>query len=79
MIAQSTLPSTEQIALVRRSFALVQPIAREAAVLFYDNLFQADPNLRPLFRGDMAQQGERLMSMTRARPGSPSRASSAAA
>ena len=49
--------------LVRSSFAMVQPIATQAAALFYDNLFQADPALRPLFRGDMAQQGERLMSM----------------
>ena len=53
----------QQIDLVRHSFALVQPIATQAAALFYDNLFQADPSLRALFRGDMAQQGERLMSM----------------
>ena len=53
----------QQIDLVRSSFALVQPIAPQAAALFYDNLFEADPALRPLFKGDMAQQGERLMSM----------------
>lgn len=52
-----------QIDLVRHSFALVQPIATQAAALFYDNLFQADPSLRGLFRGDMVHQGERLMSM----------------
>ena len=52
-----------QIQLVRSSFALVQPIATQAAALFYDNLFAADPSLRKLFRGDMAHQGERLMSM----------------
>ena len=52
-----------QITLVRDSFGRVQPIATQAAALFYANLFDADPSLRPLFRGDMAQQGERLMSM----------------
>ena len=53
----------QQIDLVRSSFALVQPIAPQAAALFYANLFEADPALRPLFKGEMAQQGERLMSM----------------
>ena len=52
-----------QIVLVRSSFALVQPIAAQAAALFYDHLFAADPSLRLLFRGNMAQQGERLMTM----------------
>ena len=53
----------QQIDLVRSSFALVQPIATQAAALFYDNLFTADPSLRKLFRGDMAHQGDRLMTM----------------
>ena len=53
----------QQIDLVRSSFALVQPIAPQAAEIFYTHLFAADPSLRPLFRGDMAHQGERLMGM----------------
>lgn len=53
----------QQIDLVRASFALVQPIATQAAAIFYDKLFAADPSLRTLFRGDMAHQGERLMTM----------------
>jgi len=53
----------QQIDLVRHSFALVQPIATQAAALFYDNLFRADPALRNMFHGDMAHQGDRLMSM----------------
>jgi hemoglobin-like flavoprotein len=52
-----------QIGHVRRSFALIEPIATQAAVLFYDNLFTADPDLRRLFQGNMSQQGERLMTM----------------
>ena len=53
----------QQISLVRSSFALVQPIASDAAALFYDNLFRADPSLRPLFEGDITHQGQRLMGM----------------
>jgi hemoglobin-like flavoprotein len=53
----------QQVQLVRTSFAQVEPIATQAATIFYNNLFAADPSLRALFRGDMAQQGERLMSM----------------
>jgi hemoglobin-like flavoprotein len=55
--------NAQQVRLVRESFALVQPIASQAAALFYDNLFDSDPSLRSMFRGDMAAQGERLMSM----------------
>ena len=53
----------QQIQLVRDSFTQVAPIAAEAATMFYNNLFAADPSLRALFRGDMAAQGERLMGM----------------
>ncbi len=52
-----------QIQLVRESFALVSPIADQAAALFYDKLFERDPSVSGLFRGDMAQQGARLMQM----------------
>jgi len=51
------------IQLVRDSFDLVEPIASQAAALFYANLFAADPSVKPLFRGDMIKQGERLMTM----------------
>jgi hemoglobin-like flavoprotein len=53
----------QQTHLVRSSFALVEPIAAQAATMFYNNLFAADPSLRALFRGDIAAQGERLMAM----------------
>lgn len=51
------------VQLVQSSFALVAPIAPQAADLFYRHLFDADPSLRQLFKGDMAAQGERLMQM----------------
>ena len=53
----------EQVTLVRDSFAKVAPIAPTAASMFYDRLFVLDPALRPLFKGDMAEQGRKLMAM----------------
>lgn len=52
----------EQQTLVRDSFAKVAPIA-PAAAMFYDRLFVLDPSLRPLFNGDMTEQGRKLMAM----------------
>jgi hemoglobin-like flavoprotein len=49
--------------LVRSSWRRVESIAPAAAALFYDNLFAADPQLKPLFKSDIAHQGERLMKM----------------
>jgi|HubBroStandDraft_4_1064222.scaffolds.fasta_scaffold209442_1 nitric oxide dioxygenase len=51
----------KQIAQVQQSFAMVAPVADEAAALFYGRLFEIAPQLRPLFRGDMAEQGRKLM------------------
>src|SRR5437762_5351390 len=53
----------QQVALVKQSFALVAPIAETAAELFYGRLFELDPRLRPLFRGDLKEQGRKLMQM----------------
>lgn len=49
--------------LVQESFAKVAPIADQAAMLFYQNLFDRDPSLKPLFKGDIADQGKKLMQM----------------
>jgi hemoglobin-like flavoprotein len=51
----------EQVAQVQASFAKVVPIANQAAALFYGRLFETAPQVRPLFRGDMESQGEKLM------------------
>src|SRR5918911_3774759 len=53
----------QQTSLVQQSFALVVPIAEPAAELFYGRLFELDPSLRLLFRGDMREQGRKLMQM----------------
>jgi hemoglobin-like flavoprotein len=52
-----------QKVLVQDSFQLVVPIADTAAELFYGRLFELDPSLRSLFRGDMREQGRKLMQM----------------
>jgi nitric oxide dioxygenase len=52
-----------QIQLVQESFAKVLPIADLAAAMFYNRLFETAPELKSLFKGDMQQQGKRLMSM----------------
>ena len=48
---------------VQNSFASIATIADDAAVLFYQRLFELDPSLRPMFRGDMAEQRKKLMQM----------------
>ena len=55
--------NAEQIRLVRDSFRKVAPIADAAAALFYGRLFDLDPSLEKLFRGDMVEQGRKLMQM----------------
>lgn len=55
--------SPSEVQLVKASFLKVVPIADQAAALFYARLFELDPGLRLLFRGDMQEQGRKLMSM----------------
>ena len=54
---------TEQKNLVQSTFAAVVPIADTAARLFYVKLFELDPELKSLFKGDMDEQGRRLMTI----------------
>ncbi len=51
----------EKIALVRSSWQQVLPIRDTAAALFYGQLFELDPSLRSMFKGDMVEQGRKLM------------------
>jgi hemoglobin-like flavoprotein len=53
----------EQVTLVRETWAQVVPIADKAAGLFYGKLFELDPALKPLFKGDMTEQGQKLTKM----------------
>ena len=53
----------EKIALVRNSWQQVLPIRDTAAALFYGQLFELDPSLRGMFKGDMVEQGRKLMAI----------------
>ena len=53
--------TVDQKTLFQNSFASIAGIADDAAVLFYQRLFELDPALRRLFRGDMAEQRKKLM------------------
>jgi hemoglobin-like flavoprotein len=53
--------SKEQIEILQSTWAMVLPIKEQAAELFYGKLFEMDPELKALFKGDMVQQGEKLM------------------
>ena len=53
----------EQVNLIKTSWAKVIPISEAAAEIFYGKLFDLDPELKPLFKGDMKDQGRKLMAM----------------
>lgn len=55
--------TVRQKELVQGTFASIATIADDAAVLFYQRLFELDPSLKPMFRGDMAEQRKKLMQM----------------
>jgi len=54
--------NSNHIELVQNSFKLVVPIKEQAAEIFYSHLFELDPSLRPLFKGDIKETGHKLMS-----------------
>lgn len=51
----------DQITSVQSSFAKVAPIADQAAVMFYDRLFEIAPQVKTLFPADMTEQRKKLM------------------
>ena len=53
----------QQVDLVKTTWAKVEPIAEQAAELFYGKLFELDPALKTLFPNDMKEQGKKLMQM----------------
>ena len=50
-----------QIKLVQDSFAKVAPISEQAAVMFYDRLFEVAPSVKAMFPDDMTEQRKKLM------------------
>jgi hemoglobin-like flavoprotein len=51
----------DQVKAIQDSFAKVAPISEQAAALFYGRLFEIAPAVKPLFHGDMTEQGRKLM------------------
>lgn len=50
-----------QIDLVQESWDKIAPIADTAARLFYRRLFEIAPEVRPLFKTSMSEQGDKLL------------------
>jgi len=51
-----------QAALVQASFAKAAGLGEQVAEIFYAELFAIEPSLRPMFKGDMREQGRKLLS-----------------
>ena len=60
----------EQIKLVQDSFEIVKTNAEQAAQLFYNRLFDLNPNLRSMFNESIQEQGRKLMSVLASAVGS---------
>ena len=60
-LVTSNKMTVSEVDLVQSSFAKVAPIADKVGELFYKRLFELDPSLRPLFKGDMQVQQRKLM------------------
>jgi hemoglobin-like flavoprotein len=55
--------TAQQVQLVQQTFMKILPISDLAAHLFYTKLFELDPSVKPMFKGDMQEQGRKLMQM----------------
>ena len=55
--------TVEQVQLVQKTWEKVVPISETAAALFYGKLFELDPELKPMFKSDIREQGKKLMQM----------------
>jgi nitric oxide dioxygenase len=51
----------DQVKLVQESFSKVAPISEQAAVLFYDRLFEVAPAVKSMFPADLTEQRKKLM------------------
>jgi hemoglobin-like flavoprotein len=51
----------QKIYIIQATWSRIMPIADTAADLFYTRLFQLDPAVKPLFKGDRAEQGRKLI------------------
>lgn len=54
---------TDTIILVQDTWEKVKPISEKAAEMFYNRLFSEYPEVKVYFKGDMEEQGKKLMTM----------------
>ena len=45
----------QQVEVLQSSFRILEPLGATAADLFYRRLFELDPSVVPLFKGDMKE------------------------
>ena len=57
--------TANQKRLVRETLFYIESHADQLAETFYARLFKLDPKLRPLFKGDITEQGRKLIGMIR--------------
>ncbi len=55
--------TSDQYKLIQDSWMEVKEIQDQAAELFYNKLFELDPDVHKLFKTEMKEQGTRLMQM----------------
>ena len=55
--------NSQQIALIQSAVPTIVAQSEAVASAFYAQLFALDPSLRAMFRGDMTEQGRKLMQM----------------
>lgn len=53
--------NNQQIMLVKESFEKAAGLGEKVAEIFYAELFNIDPGLRSMFKGDMKNQGRKLL------------------
>lgn len=53
----------QQIQLVQSSWERVKPAAKQAGLLFYTKLFDAAPQVRHLFKPDISEQANKLVTI----------------
>ena len=52
---------SRSVSLVQQSFETVAGLGEKVAEIFYGELFEIDPSLRKMFKGDMAEQRRKLL------------------
>jgi hemoglobin-like flavoprotein len=51
----------EERQLIENSFEALKDVAQPMVMLFYGRLFELDPTLRPMFKGEMKEQAAKLV------------------